>query len=87
MTKRDELHVINGNLTVVTVDDEEPVETVPLAKREPFVVESIKTEPFGGKGDHDDNGTVGGAHAPVDEPVAPEQPAAPKRRGRPSKKR
>jgi hypothetical protein len=72
--KRDELHVINGNLTVVTVDDDEPVE-------------SFVPEPFGGKGDHDDDGTVGGAHAPVDEPVAPEQPEAPKRRGRPSKKR
>jgi hypothetical protein len=73
--KRDELHVINGNLTVVSVDDEAPVEVV------------APPEPFGGKGDHDDNGTVGGAHAPVDEPVAPEQPEAPKRRGRPSKKR
>lgn len=69
MTKRDELHVINGNLTVVTVDDEAPVEAAPT----PPV-----PEPFGGKGDHDGNKKVGGAHPPVDEP-------AKKRRGRPRK--
>lgn len=28
----------------------------------------ILSEAFGGKGDHDSNGKVGGAHAPIDEP-------------------
>jgi hypothetical protein len=44
-----------GNLTVVTEyaeGDEQPV--------------ADKPEPFAGKGDHDDNGKVGGAHPPID---------------------
>jgi hypothetical protein len=48
----------NGAMTVREVDDEGNL--IPLPD-----VPKPKSEPFGGKGDHDGNGKVGGAAPPL----------------------
>jgi hypothetical protein len=69
MTNRDALWVNDKGQTVPVIVDEAGNRVSPLP-----------TDPFAGKGDHDNNGTVGGAHAPIPEPAVEREPEAkPKR--------
>lgn len=86
MPNRDALWVLpSGATTVVEVDEDgnrvtalaEIIKARELMDAAPVPTKDrhILSEPFGGKGDHDGDGKVGGAHEAVDDTPKPKRKA------------
>ena len=64
MANRDALWVDDSGKTIPVVVDDEG-NRVDLAKGDTVAEPAPEPEPFGGKGDHDSDGKVGGAKPPL----------------------